>query len=538
VVIATGVWLVAFAVTLPKQLAAIYGMADAALAPYLTQMWLRAPAGSHMLMANVPWYSGYWVLRLLADFPDHRGLWEIAPWLVSTLAAACAGWATGKVAGKAAGLLVATALICTGSVMLALQFAWSIHGFMYVDVLLLGAFVVWLGEVRAHGGASARLLWPLTVAMLVVAAVGVASDQIVLAAGVGPFALAGALLTVTMGRGSRLRVGTAVALVTVGSFPGAAIFGAAMRRAGLQADTFPLALVPLRQVPHHLLLLTQSVFSLWSGYLHEGGTYPGGVLGYACSAVVLLLIGLSVALLWRMARAALARKPGRDGGPLASGPALAHAIFWAASVVATCAVYVGSTAPLDIEGRRYVVTAAYSILILGVSSAMTARRRRWAGVATAVGIALLISTGAIGLMRSGIQAVQGPLPTVRMSNEVNAFARSEHVSLVYTGYWDSMPLGWLTPNSVPVYPVIGCSSGLCPFANVSAGHGLGIDSWYKPLPDVRSMLVLDDVLASGNAMPATAPAYLGRPLRSEQLYGGRLIVDVYGYDIASKLSGS
>jgi hypothetical protein len=211
----TAVYLVVFCVRLPGVLAAIYDVGDTDIAPYLTQSWEHAPAGSHMLMANAPWYSADWVMRVLGDLPDHRGSWELAPWVISALAAGWVGWATARAAGRAAGLLVAGALICTGTMLLPLQFSWSIHGVAYVHVLLLGAFVVWL----AHDPWSQHTVrfWCVVAAMLVASAAGVASDKLVLVAGLLPFAVAGTALIFLAPATARLRLGASVAAVAIGA---------------------------------------------------------------------------------------------------------------------------------------------------------------------------------------------------------------------------------------------------------------------------------------------------------------------------------
>jgi hypothetical protein len=81
-----------------------------------------------------------------------------------------------------------------------------------------------------------------------------------------------------------------------------------------------------------------------------------------------------------------------------------------------------------------------------------------------------------------------------------------------------------------VYPIEPCirdavrKGGYCPFPF----HR--IDSWYQPQQGVRTFLVLDPT-QPGAQVPD--PRF-GRPERIEQI--GQLEVQVYGYDIASRLS--
>lgn len=527
------VYFTAFLANLPRLLASIYSVADTAIAPYLTQSWSHAAPGSQMLMANAPWYSAYLVMRLLAGLPDHRGLWELAPWVFSVLASGWVGWACAKVAGRGAGVLTALALICAGTTLLPLQFAWSIHAGAYVHVLLLGAFVVWLAN---DTWAERPLLhWAVVAVVTAVSAVGVASDKTVLVAGVVPFAVSSVGLTVLAPRARRLGLSVCVVLVTGGSLLGSVLFGSAMRADGLLGDSFPISRAPLAVLGNHALLLLQSTFILLNGYLHEGNVAPTGTIGYIGSAVCGSLILLTLVLIGRTVASLLG--PHRSSGPRDARTLAmyAHVSFWVASVVLLSAVFVFSTVPVDIESKRYVVTVAYGVVILGITGAVTLGRE-WSRALAGLGVAFLVFSGAEGLISSAVINGATAFPTVQLSNAVNALARSEDVSVVYTGYWDSFPLGWLTPDAVPVYPVIQCGSAFCP--TVSPTGGIGIPSWYRPRRHIRSMLVLDPVFQVQDAMPATAPSFLGRPLGGVHVIDRRLDVYVYGYDIARHINGS
>jgi hypothetical protein len=540
VVTVTAFYLVAFFVSLPRLLPAIYQLADNAIAPYLMQGWEHAPSGAHMLMANVPWYSAYWLMRVLDLLPDHRVLWEFAPWLLSGLACGCVGWATAKAAGRGAGLLVSAGLICAGTALLPLQFAWGVHGITYVYVLLLGAFGVWLTNDSSQRRSA--WFWGFVCLMTALTAVGVASDPLVLVAGLLPFAGTGVALAARSPETLwRRRLRAAIAAVTFGSVVGSVLFGAVMRSAGLAADHYPIELVSPGEIGPHLLLLLQGTFALLNGYLHEGPVWPfgylspTGLLGYCCSVAVVVLVVLAVSVAVRVVRSRSDTTASADG---VSPAMFAHTVYWLMSAVVLAVIYVFSNAAVDLQSKRYIVTVAYAVLILGVTGGMTLRSRRPVQFVVAACVAVVVVSGAVGLVRSQIAAQYRRFPSLALSKAVAALAHAEHVKVGYAGYWDAFPLGWLSSSSVPVYPITRCEMRLCPTVRSTASVGVGIDSWYRSRPHIRSMLVLDPVFDPSDSLPSRAPAYLGHPLGRVHVIDQRLDVYVYDYDIAGRLARS
>ena len=117
-------------------------------------------------------------------------------------------------------------------------------------------------------------------------------------------------------------------------------------------------------------------------------------------------------------------------------------------------------------------------------------------------------------------------PPTELAKRVAAIAAANHVSTGYAGYWDAAPITWAAHFRVRVYPVSVCDRGahLCPFDLHT------ISSWYTPRPGVRSFLLTDPRLRL-----VTAPTpRLGRP--AAVYHVGRLVMYVYGYDIASRFA--
>jgi hypothetical protein len=516
---------------------AMYRVGDADLAPYLTLMWHQAIPGSRMLMANFPWYGPFWLMSLTRWLPDYTALWEVEPWLVSVSAIALVGWSTARVAGRTAAVITLAGLVCAGTFILQLQFAW-IHNFAYVNVCVLGAFVVWLVD---SGLQASRVRLCLTVAATAAfTAVGVASDKLTLVAGFVPFVVAVLVVACLLHREARIRVLLALGGSVVVSLAGAALISRVMRAAGLVATPNPISLAPLSEIPEHLLLLVKAVVVLFNGAYGPGGLVPGDFWHYACTAAVAMIaaaaLGESGALIKRLiaARGALVRRSRGIDDSIGTSSVdtdtwtttrCVHVAYWLTSACVLGAAFAFSTIPVDIESKRYVVTISYSLVVLAATRAGAVQRlSAGAGVIAAVSVTAAMG---IGLLISGqVAAAYSSFPSSQMASSLKRFAQREHASLVYAGYWDAMPLGWFMKGRPGVYPVYSCGDTMCPF--VTSTSGFGIDTWYRPRHGAKSLLVLDD--------GSPPPAAFGKPeTRSLQLGGGRRVY-VYRYDIAARFS--
>ena len=520
---------VAFVATLPALLVAVYASADVAIAPYLSQAWLRAPAGSVMLMGHAPFYMGYWILWLLHGFGAYRGSWELAPWVLSTVASLLVGRAVGRAIDRTAGFLVSAVLICAGSFLLQLQFAWSIHALAYVNIMLLGVFVVWLSSdpARAHPICVGAVALPLTL----MTAAGIATDKLVLAAGVVPFVVTGGLVMWRAERDLAARTARVVLAVVGGSVVGSLLIHAAMQREGIGATPFPLAVAPLTEVPFHLKLLAQGVVSLLNGDIGQPDASPAGLLGFVCAtAAAYLLILAAIEIAQCLRRVA----PQVHGASLSRDARRVQAAYWGISSGVLIAAYLFTTVGIDINTRRYLVTVAYAVAILGISRGASLTRT-WR-ISTAGAATVLILAGVIGLSQHDLAKTEPTAPTAAMAQAVRRLADRDHAAVVYAGYWDAYPLGWLASDSNAIYPVTACGNGLCAWIELQ-GAGTGINTWYSPRHHVRSLLILDRKLNAIDGLPSLPPRSLGPAAARSRLDHGRLHAYLYNYDIASRFGG-
>ena len=121
-------------------------------------------------------------------------------------------------------------------------------------------------------------------------------------------------------------------------------------------------------------------------------------------------------------------------------------------------------------------------------------------------------------------------PTPQQAQALARFAKSEHVTYGYTGYWDAADLTWMSDFEVKAYPVSQCVNGsyaICPF-------NIGISSWYRPRSGGNSMFVVDHGIQLAT-VSAPDPSD-GIPSASTTI--GDLTVYVYPYDIASRFKRS
>jgi hypothetical protein len=510
-----GVYLVVLLATLKDVVQSIYLSADIASGPVIAELSDNAPAGSEVVLGNFPWYEPYWFETLTRWAPAHRQLWELAPYVCSLAGIACLAWSASKAAGQWAGAMVAVALGCASGALLTYQFAWSVHAAVLFHVPLLGAFLVLCasrgGLLRSrpvHVAAAAGLT--------LFTAVGVASDKLLVVAGVLPLAIAGlALAWLLRGSVGRL-LGITACGVAVGSVVLSVPIGAAARDAGISAADFPIHFATFDRLGPNFRLLFESLAFLAGGDF--GGEDPSAstVLELLCAATV------AAGAVWAVR---YARRFAAD--PPTDAVRAAHLVFWAAAGTLTALTFLLSSLPIDKYTSRYVIVTLYAIpALLAVGAA---HWQGWRRAVVVVGVALAALSGVASLIRDDVGENPTGWPTGAVSGPLGRLVAEENLDHGYAGYWDAAPLTWQTKAQARVYPVEPCTAaspdkaGLCPFPF----HR--IDSWYRPKPGARTFLVIDPTQPG---VQAPDPRF-GRPQRTERI--GQLEVRVYGYDIASRL---
>jgi hypothetical protein len=411
--------------------------------------------------------------------------------------------------------MVAVALGCASAGLLTYLFAWSVHAAAWFHAPLIGAFLVlcvsrggWLGSVWAHVLTAA--------ALTAFTALGVASDRLLLVAGVAPLALAGlALVWLLPGPVGRRAALTACG-VAAGSVLLALPIGAAAREAGVDAAEFPVRFATFEQIAPNFRLLVESLAYLAGGDF--GGKEPtaGTVLELLCAVAVVL------GAVWAI-RYALRFASRANPDPVRA----AHVAFWSLAGTVSAVVFVISSLPVDKFSARYVVATLYAVAALVPVAAVTSPGCRRAAVVA--GVALVALSGIVSLAERELQDNPAGYPTGVVSGQLADLVREEDLHHGYAGYWDAAPLTWQTKAEARVYPLQACPANAATDADYCPMPFHRIDSWYTPVEGVRTFLVVDHRQPSVKAPDRG----FGRPERVDRI--GQLEVYVYGYDIASRL---
>jgi len=289
--------------------------------------------------------------------------------------------------------------------------------------------------------------------------------------------------------------------------------------------SFPFAftLVSAGEVVNNMLLTFESYMYIGGGYFFGSSTTFGAWTVFASGILVAAALVLIPFELRRRAAAAPPRTPAGDPG---LGPRFTYTVFWGSCLAATTAVYLATSAPVDVNGARYIL-AGYAA-IAALLPLLAARGPCWR-LAVAAGVSVFALSAIYNLLNQSF-APGPPTPGDRQAGELAAYARAEHVRYGYAGYWDAIELTWGTHFELPVFPVVECNGtgpSLCSFATVH------ISSWYTTPASARSMLIVN---AGQNAPAVTSvdPA-LGTPVATTTI--GDLGVYVFPYNIATKFPG-
>lgn len=532
-----GIFVAALAARLPRILDAISWNADA-LAPGLIAE--RAAEGGRVgepvgptVLGDISSASTLWFHLLTEGLPGHRILWAWTPVLVLVATAALIGWACARLAGRAAGLLGAGLVAAAGSDALLTFLAPAFRGTTWLSVALLAAAAVWWAE-HAHDPPAPSVALAAMVA--VVAGVNLASDPLLLLAGVLPLAAAcGWVWLRGRGPGTRrllaLGAGTAAGALAVGLASSWALEAAGyVTRREHFGGGYLLVATP-GDLARHVALIGRNVLAL-AGAPGMGGQAQG-LAALRWPLALVALAALAVAL-WGRRRHAV---PAPAAGP--AGRALARRLFlayWGIGAGLVCAGYLLSDIPsgavvLSVPATRYlipVLLAALAVLpVIALGAGVEARRR----VAASLAATAVVLGAGIGLVRGDIERAQrGEL--AQQAHRMAAWLGEQGVERGYSSYWNAGPLSHHT--GLRVLAVRPCVQGgrdtLCPVALN------GRFDWYRPSVFESSFVVVDAGREGDAIAPGAWRAGFGAPALTRRF--GDLVVRVYPYDMALRLAPS
>jgi hypothetical protein len=479
--------------------------ADSVSAPLIGELLHRAPDGREVLLGNFPWYQQLWFEQATRWAPAHRQLWELFPFGVALVAVALATWAVFRVAGRWAAAITGVALFCASAPLITNFFQGTTHSPTSAQVALLGATAVWLATRPSD--LSRGALISVIVVSGGLTAIGVASDQLLYAAGIVPFAVA----AIALWRLVSLRSAIAAAGVVAVGVAGGLLLKALMHGADYRIHPLDLKFAADDKLFPNARLGVESIAYLGNGDFWGQPLNARGAFALLCCALVLVAAWAVI----RMARAWALERAVDD-------PARVVLItFWGVCAIGTAAVFVLSTAPVDILSSRYLVPAWFALCSLVPLMVL-----RWppVRVALTLGVTVLAVASTIALARGDATDNLANWPDGALQGQLRTALQAEGLKVGYAGYWDAAPITWGTHQDLEVYPVWACDGAkLCRF------YFHNISSWYTPRPNTKTYLVVDP------AQPLVAgpdPA-MGKPLKT--LNVGRLQVYVYDHDIASEL---
>jgi hypothetical protein len=493
---------------------------------------VKTGTGGHTVMSTTGAYLPLWFGLLTARLPLHRELWEIAPTGLFLVTALAVGWSVARIADRRAGALAALLILAASPRALYIFMAPVAHNTVYPGTALLGAYLVWLAQVKARRRA---VTW--TVALLAGVALGtaIASDSLLIVTGVVPFALTAALAGVRRCRRSRTLAASALSTVAV-AIPIAKLTSTLMGSLGFVTLPPSTAIASLSTLPRHAELMWEGLKALFNGYLREAAPGNGlrSGLGLTCEIIMtaalltLLIVGVhtTVKFIW----SGLRRGERAPAGGLAG---FVHIIYWAGSAATTCVAFALSTR------TEYVHEAYYATLIFSVAAVVVvvARARSTTRWLVSAGASVFFAASLVGLTSNYIATYVLPIarsytttdyvpPIAQYQSQITAFAEANRAELGFAGYWDASNLTWNSAERILVRPIQLCANpsgaDVCPFFLAR------VPSWYAPSPR-RTFLLVD----SGEGFLSSLPQGLGRPIAAETF--GRVQMYVYSYDIASRM---
>jgi hypothetical protein len=515
-----GAYMVLVAIHLRPIITSINADSDVSVAPVLARLWGEAPPHSHVVLGNHPWYEPFLLLRATSGLPFYRQLCDVSGMALSLAGLAVLAWSAHRALGRWAASLVVAGVLCVGITGRFMFLSLNWHSLSAVHTVVLGAALGWAAG-SVHRVDRTRLVeLGIVVGLATAPAV---PDPVFPYWGLLPF---GATVVLAAWRGGpSMRRGLlpfGVTVITV-ALVGGALLDWAMRDSGVETVSRNVSLVQPGRIASNAGLLVR-------GYMGLGG---GDFLGEPVSAAVLVsgvlvLAALALAMLtaWRWGVQL------RQVTPAGSTPVdqrFFYVTFWTVCLLVTSGVYLLSSAPDDVRSSRFLL-AGY-VAAGALVPVVALRANRWRRSLTA-GVCVFAAVASFQVSRQEYTSSARPFtlpglprfPGLGEADALAGFARRHHVSYGYAGYWDAANLTWFTNFRLTLFPAKSCprGRGLCMYP---VGR---IDSWYRPHPHTRSLLVVDPRFAG----PHRPGRRVARPILTRTV--GLLRVYVYAFDVATK----
>ncbi|HEX3801750.1 MAG TPA: hypothetical protein VHV75_02820 [Solirubrobacteraceae bacterium] len=496
----------------------------------LAHMGMHAPAGALLTTGDYPHYETMAFTLLTRSFPLYRVIWVLAPVFFAVVGLGAVVWSTLRAFGRWPAGIVGAVLVCFagGGVAtltaggLATVFAIDAHANTLITAAVVGAALVWI--VPRIAQLSTRQLATAAVVLGVLGGLPLAGDNLYLAWGLAP------LVVVTLlaaWRGPEDGAGRVVAFgagTVAATLLTAIAFGAIMRSEGVRGfapsyNQFLTFATPDRFFTNFKTLL-RVLPSLTAGTFYGHRVDDRSEL--EVMSAVLVFAGL-VSGIWSVRRRVANSMPRAAGGGDVVGERFVQTTFWITVISVGLVVFmIASPNPWTTDGRYLLGPYAGIAALLPL---MLERGTGWRLIVTA-GASLFVFSALYQFNSGVLKQMPVGYQTAGTAKAVAAYAKTEHVSVGYGNYWNSIDLMWESDFKVDVYPIQRCNTNrrlMCTFSEIS------ISSWDKPQAGVRSMLVVNP---KARQIRGRSKQF-GAPIASTRI--GGLILYVYSYDIAKKL---
>jgi len=483
--------------------------------PMVIAQSLPARSGSTVVMGNAAHYTWLWFDELTRHLPGYRVLWQAMPYALSLLGLLLLAWTVRRLAGPRAALITLAIGIATPPLVLVPLLSQAFHNTTFVNGIVLGWLLVFMAT--ASDMRSRRVIAVAAVVALVTG-LDVASDPLLLLAGVAPLVAAPLLLALRR-RGQQPTVevallagGVAAAAVLV-----AVVAAVLMHVAGYRVEGLSTNLAAPRQIGDNASLLGHLVLDMGNGRLalHDLGDL--GPLRLLCGVLVLAAVA---AAFWLLGRTLWTGRGGVDDEHSPGDNATALFLtYWGLVLVFVAIAFLITTLPVDRNSMRYLVPVFYAV---AATVPFAVRRNLAAGVAVAfVGI-----TGAV-LLAWATPDDFNVQP--QHADGLVAVLEAHDLHRGYAGYWQANLLTWESDGRVlsrAVQQGPACNAKLpgwfCPYPIFS------ISDWYAPQPgDQRTFLIRE---VGGSFVPDPPPS---QPRPVEVFSYDRFAVYVYDHDVGA-----
>jgi hypothetical protein len=502
-------YLVVLVLVFPRTVHAVLWNSDAASPLVFARTVGREHLGA-VVLGKISYASTLGFDLVVRPLPWHEQLWLIAPYAVSLLGAVLIAWSAWQAGGIWPAAMAFALGVAVAPDVLYTQVAPAFHGTTWFGVALLGAFLVWLSGTRV----SARRVALAVGGVGLITGVNLASDPLLLVAGLLPFTLAPWLPRVGAGAvsGPRVRVSclamSAVAmLVAAIGWVGMLAAGFSTARLGAHGP-FPGISGPAAIV-ERLRLLRDDLVALVAG--GSAGTALRAGLG------LLLVVGLVAVVV-----EAFHDRYGRTAG------AAVYAAFWALAALAVQISFLLTDLPTgpSTTSDRYLVPVVFA----AAAVAPLAARHRPHRLLAALAVMLFCATSTYSLATADLARRKESLPLAEHGPVLIRSLEQHGLRRGYGNYWDAAALTWRSDLRLRIAPIDRCGNAsrqLCPYLLNSAS------AWYRPRRNINTFLVLDPSFDNIRSITAIADRVLGTPI--ETLRAGSLSALVYSYDIAGRL---